>query len=105
MVLPNKVLVAAFQSLAIRRERGSMFDGRPITGTQDPVIHRVELMLDDGSNFGRPCHYFDTDLTESETQTRHEKFWNREGKNHKDPAEGDIGDTCRFCSTSEMPIG
>ena len=82
MVLPNKVLVAAFQSLAIRRERGSMFDGRPITDTQDPIIHRVELILDDGSKFGRPCHYFGTHLTESETQTRY-------------PVGGDIGDTFR----------
>ena len=105
MVLPNKVLVAAFQSLEIRSERGSMFDGRPITDTQDPIIHRVGLMLDDGSKFGRPCYCFDTDLTESETQTQYEKFWNREGKNHKDAAGGDIGDTCRFCSTSEMPVG
>ena len=56
MVLPNKVLVAAFQSLAIRRERGSMFDGRPVTDIQDPIMHRIELMLDDGSRFGRPCY-------------------------------------------------
>ena len=39
MLLPNKVLVAVFQSLAIRRERGSKFDNAPITDTQDPVIH------------------------------------------------------------------
>ena len=48
MLLPNKVLVAALQSLAIRRERGSTFNNRPITDTQDPVIHWIELILDDG---------------------------------------------------------
>ena len=95
MVLPNKVLKTAFQSLAIRRERGSIFNGRLITDTQDPVIYRIELMLDDGSRLGRPCQYYNTALTESETQTRYEKFWNRKGKNQKDEEESDSGDTFR----------
>ena len=93
MDLPNKVLKTAFQSLAIRRQRGSIFNGRPITDTKDPVIHRIELMLDDGSRLGRPCQYSSTALTESETQTRYEKFWNRKGKNQKDEEEGNSGDT------------
>ena len=88
ILLPNKVLVAAFQSLAIRRERGSTFNGRPIIDTQDPVIHWIELILDDGSRFGRPCSYSSTAMTESETQTRHERFWKRKRKNHKDEEEG-----------------
>ncbi len=95
MVLPNKVLVAAFQSLSIRRERRSLFNGKPITDVKDPIIHPIELTLDDGSRFGRPCEYFNTALTESETQTRYEKLWNQEGKNHKDAVGGDGGDTFR----------
>ena len=38
MTLSNKALMAGFQSLAVRRERGSLFDGKPITETQEPVI-------------------------------------------------------------------
>lgn len=67
MVLPSKDLVAAFQSMAIRMERGSTLNGRPITDTLDPVIDRIDLMVDDGSRFGPPCHYSNTTLTQSET--------------------------------------
>ena len=95
MQLPNKVLVAAFQSMAIRRERGSKFDGAPITDTQDPIIHWIQLRLDDGSRFGRPCSYLNTAITEAETQTRHERFWNRVGENDQDEEEGEKGDIFR----------
>lgn len=41
--LRNKVLVATFQSLAIRRERGSKFGGNPITDTRKPIEHLVKI--------------------------------------------------------------
>ena len=46
--LRKKVLVATFQSLAIRRERGSNFDGKPITDTRELLEHLVDIDLDNG---------------------------------------------------------
>ena len=75
----NKVLVATFQSLAIRRERGSIFDGQPITDTQQMNEFNIELDLDDGTKFGSPASYAGKSLTEQQCQTRYGPLWNEDG--------------------------
>ena len=86
----NKVLVATFQSLAIRRERGSIFDGQPITDTKQIVEFDIELDLDDGTKFGSPAFFAGKYLTEQECQTRYEPLWNKDGKYDSDVAEEDF---------------
>ncbi|KAK0514754.1 hypothetical protein JMJ35_003371 [Cladonia borealis] len=82
--LRNRVLVATFQSIAIRRERGSMFNGEPITHTRTPIEHLVDVTLDNGDKFGMPVWYDWTNLTEQQCQTMYEPLWNADAK--YDPA-------------------
>ena len=86
----NKVLVATFQSLAIRRERGSIFDGKPITDTKALNEINLELELDDGTEFGSPAFYSDKYLTEQQCQSRYERLWNEEGDYDSDVTDEEL---------------
>ena len=93
--LRNKVLVATFQSLAIRRERGSIFNEELITDIKEPIKVNHDLTLDDGTRFGSPAFYAGKFLTEQQCQTRYEKLWNEDGGYDSDVEEEEFN-TFRF---------
>ena len=78
--LRNKVLVATFQSIAIRREGGSMFNGEPITDTRAPIKHLIDITLDDATRWGKAVWYEWHNPTEQQCQTMYEPLWNADAK-------------------------
>ena len=98
----NKVLVATFQSLAIRMERGSIFNGQLITDTPEPTEINHDLTLDDGTRFGSPAIYAGRFLTGQQCQTRYEKLWNEDGGYDSDVEEEEFN-TFSFTSSWYWP--
>ena len=86
----SKVLVANFQSSAIKRDRGSRSDGKPTFDTQALNESNLDLELDDSTEFGSPSFYADRYLNEQQCQTRYERLWNKEGDYESDVTDEEL---------------